>query len=240
MPRFFIEHINGDTHVINGSDALHISRSLRMKPGQKLTICDTEGFYYDCEIAEISDDKVRLNILEKRPCQTEPTVKVTLYQGLPKSDKMDVIIQKSVELGVAKIVPVIMERSVSRPDQKSAKKKLLRWQKIAESAAKQSARGLVPKVNNIISMKEAILDAAKSDTSIFFYEGGGENIGNLLTGFPNNISVFIGPEGGFSLDEVLELKASDIYAATLGSRILRTETAPISALSVIMYVTKNM
>lgn len=242
MPRFFIENIKSDSLTIDGPDAIHISRSLRMQKGDILTICDTKSTDYKCKITDINNDYVKLNVIEKYPCHNEPNINVTLYQAIPKSDKMDQIIQKSVELGVSSVVPVLMDRCISRPRDFAMAKKIKRWQKISQSAAEQSSRGIIPKISDTINIDQAIERSAKNDLSIFFYEDGGETISHILT-TPKKLetmSIFIGPEGGFSLDEVNKLTINGISPVTLGERILRTETAPIAALAIIMYITGNM
>lgn len=239
MPKFFVEYINGENHLIKGEDAKHIIKSLRMRVGDDIVICDTLGYDYSCKIYDIGENLVSLKILSRKKCESEPSIKVTLYQGLPKGEKMDLIVQKSVELGVFRIVPVMMNRCISTPSSKSLEKKITRWNKIAESAAKQSGRGIIPKVENMIKLNEALNFFGKDEKVIFFYEGGGESLGKLVKPSENKISIFIGPEGGFSLEEVEFLKSIGT-ASTLGKRILRTETAPIAALSAIMYVTGNM
>ena len=173
------------------------------------------------------------------PCQNEPDVFVTLYQALPKGDKMNFIVQKCVELGVSRIVPVITARCVSRPDEKSLKKKIARWQKIALQAAQQSRRGIIPEVCLCISLKQAAEQSAENDKNIFFYELGGESVKNILTEKPKTIGMFIGSEGGFEEAEAELVLSHGATAATLGKRILRAETAPLAALSVIMYQTDN-
>ena len=239
MPKFFVEYINGENHLIIGEDAKHIIKSLRMRVGDDIIICDTLGYDYSCKIYDIGENLVSLKILSRKKCESEPSIKVTLYQGLPKGEKMDLIVQKSVELGVFRIVPVMMTRCISMPSSKSLEKKIIRWNKIAESAAKQSGRGIIPSVENMIKLNEALNFFGKDEKVIFFYEGGGESLGKLVKSSENKISIFIGPEGGFSLEEVEFLKSIGT-ASTLGKRILRTETAPIAALSAIMYVTGNM
>lgn len=242
MPRFFIENIKSDSLIIEGADAIHISRSLRMKIGDIITICDTKSVDYTCEIENIDKTSVRLSVLEKYACKSEPNINIKLYQGIPKGDKMDQIIQKSVELGVNSIVPVIMDRCISRPIERAIINKVKRWQKISQSAAEQSGRGIVPKIYDSMTLDEAIKDSSNADIATFFYEDGGDTIRNFLNKkeSPTDIAIFIGPEGGFSLDEVERLKHNNIFPTTLGERILRTETAPVTALSLLMYLTGNM
>jgi 16S rRNA (uracil1498-N3)-methyltransferase len=238
MPRFFIDTIPDDEAIIKGEDAKHIEKSLRMTVGEKITLCDCLGNDYLGEIAQMDSDVVRVKIMEIQKSFAEPTVKVTLCQGLPKNDKMDWIIQKSVELGVTQIQPMETSRCVSRPDRKAAEKKIARWQKIALEAAKQSGRGMIPKVETIVSFKEAVQNA--EGKKILFYEGGGEKIRTLLNSEDQKATIFIGPEGGFSQEEVQMVTESGGVPATLGPRILRTETAPLAALTAIMMATDNL
>lgn len=242
MAWFFAESVTHPTHVITGEDALHIIKSLRMSIGEELTVCDGEGVQHDCVIENIQPGTVKVKIISSCPCENEPSVKVTLYQALAKGDKMDFIIQKAVELGVTEIVPTLTARCVSRPDDKSSKKKLERWNKIALQAAMQSRRGIIPQVMPIMKLYDAAGRAADT-TSIVCYELGGKPLGKLINPDNNeqrNISLFIGSEGGFESFEIDEIIACGGSAATLGNRILRAETAPIAALSVIMYLTGNL
>lgn len=240
MARFFIDKVLGKELIINGPDATHISRSLRMQIGDEITICDNNATDHLCIIKKIDKTEVFLKILKSFPCPNEPNIDVTLYQALPKSDKMDLIVQKTVELGINRIVPVLTKRCVSRPDKKSFDKKLLRWQKISEEAAKQSRRGRIPKIESLLNLEDAAKDSCKSQCSMVFYELHGKKIGDIIENIPKKISLFIGPEGGFSSDEISMLSSYNVVSATLGRRILRTETAPIAALSIIMYETGNL
>ena len=239
MPRFFKEYFK-DAPFIDGDDARHIARSLRMRVGETLTVCDTMGTDYLCEIAEIDEKRVLLNILEETENRTEPTVKVTLFQCNPKGDKLDTVVQKAVELGIDEIVPVLSEHCVSRPDQKSAGKKRDRMQKIADEAAKQSGRGKLPEIGKFISFKACCERMNDFDKSILFYELGGKPIAEIVNRDIKSIAIVIGPEGGFAKDEVELAKKSGAEIATLGPRILRTETAPLAALAAIMLLTDNL
>lgn len=244
MPRFFIENVSGESITVTGQDAAHISRSLRMKVGDKLTVCGGQGWDFLCEITDISDEAVGLRVTETVPTDSEPSVKVTLYQGVPKGDKLELIIEKTIELGVSRIVPVLMQRSVSRPDAKSAAKKHDRYQKLALSAAKQCGRGLVPTVEPMIPFAQMLPRLREHEAVIFFYECGGEPLRDVLGRIQakgiSDVAVVIGPEGGFDLGEAEALRQAEAFTATLGKRILRTETAPIAALSAIMFATGNM
>lgn len=240
MAWFFTdENINSNFYSISGENAKHISKSLRMSKGEEITLITPNKMQYDCQITEITSEFVNVEIVSKKICENEPDVFVTLYQALPKSDKMDFIIQKCVELGISKIVPVISARCISRPDEKSMKKKIERWQKISLQAAMQSRRGIIPKIENCMTFSKAIEKSKDDDKSIIFYELGGEKIKDILSEKPKTISMFIGSEGGFEKNEVEMFLQNTGRAATLGKRILRAETAPIAALSVIMYQTEN-
>ncbi len=248
MPRFFISYIPDETARIEGADARHIIRSLRMQPGEPLTICDSLGKDYDCEIESLEPEAVNLRILAIRETAAEPSVKVTLYQALPKSDKFDWVVQKTVELGVGRIIPVMTARCVSRPDEKSMRKKVERWQKIAAEAAKQSGRGILPRIGEPLSFSVAVEEAASrakeknggKAVALLFYEGGGERILRLVDEGAEEISIFIGPEGGFDPSEVELAVKRGVQTATLGPRILRTETAPIAAMAALMQATGNL
>lgn len=240
MAWFFTDsNIAGDTYVITGEDARHIEKSLRMKVHEELTLVSPEGIEHSCVIEGFSPEGVEVSVREKKLCDREASVQVTLYQSLTKGDKMDLIVQKSVELGVHRIVPVITSRCVSRPDEKSLMKKIQRWQKIALGAAQQSCRGIVPVVEDAVSFSEALEDAKKNDLSLIFYEGGGESLSTLLSGDVSTVAMFIGCEGGFDAAEVEAAKSKGAVPATLGKRILRAETAPLAALSAIMCLTGN-
>ncbi len=240
MPRFFLDFAGGDTAVISGQDARHICRALRMRVGDNLTVCDGRGTDYFSEITSMQEESVCVKVLYHTPTSCEPTTAVTLYQGLPKSDKLEWIIQKSVELGVTAIVPVEMSRSVARLDEKAARKRE-RWQKIADEAAGQSGRGILPVVSMPLTFAQA-LERMREDGSpvITFYEGGGQPLSQLVDTTTRSLAVVIGPEGGFEPSEIDALRAQGAHLATLGPRILRCETAPLAALSVIMALTGNM
>ncbi len=239
MPRFFKSDITGEQIIIDGKDAEHIGRSLRMKIGDEITICDCIGNDYFCKISSISDE-ICCSIMKKEKSKSEPNVHVTLYQAMPKSDKFETIIQKSVELGVTKIVPILTTRCVSRPDKKTMSKKLKRYEKISLEAAKQCGRGIIPEISDIMSFKEAITSMKTENHAILFYERGGINLKNFNFSAKDNISIMIGSEGGFSEEEAEFAKNNGVIIAGLGNRILRCETAPLAALSIIMNLTDNM
>ena len=238
MAWFFADSVNAPLHTITGEDAAHIIKSLRMKQGETLTICDSKEVRHDCIIESITGGEVEARVTDSYPCDNEPGTFVTLYQALAKGDKMDFIIQKAVELGVKEIVPVLTDRCVSRPDEKSMKKKIERWNKIALQAAQQSRRGAVPKVQPLMKLEQAA--KAAGDTAVVCYELGGSPLGDLTEKRQEKLSLFIGSEGGFESSEIAIILSHGGECATLGSRILRAETAPIAALSVIMYLTGNL
>lgn len=240
MPKFFIrkENINGDFINITGENIKHIKNVLRMKKGDVITLNDNEGTDYTVELKDFNDDCIVSYILKKETCNTEPKLEVTLYQGIPKSDKMDYIIQKTVELGIKKIVPVITERTVVKlKDEKDMEKKKTRWEKISEEASKQSNRGIIPEVAMPLSFEEALKDMSNKQLKLIPYEN--ENKNTLRSIFNDNYienaAFIIGPEGGFSENEIKKAERYGITPITLGPRILRTETAGIALLSILMY-----
>ncbi len=239
MPRFFSENFS-ETKAITGEDAHHISKVLRASVGDEITVCDTKGVDYLCQIADIKNGEISLNIIEEKKSDSEPNIAITLYQCMPKSDKLETVAQKSIELGVFRIVPVLSSRCVSRPDEKSAKKKVDRLNKIAEAAAKQSGRGIIPEVSNLIPFDSLLKEIKNHKLSIVFYELGGEPLRGLIKEGADDIAIIIGPEGGFSSEEIEKLNAAGAISATLGKRILRTETAPLAAISAIMLLSGNL
>ena len=240
MPRFFTNEIDENNITLTGSDAVHVGRSLRMKPGELLTVC-CGGIDYNCEISEITSDTVYLSLKEKVVCAAEPNIEVTLFQAVPKMDKLEYIIQKSVELGVSRIVPMLTWRCVSRPDERDFAKKLARLNKIAAEAAKQSGRGIIPQVTPIVSYKKALEMMKELDRNVLLYEEeGGVSFGEVdLTG-AKTVGLVIGSEGGFDREEAEACTAVGAAQVWLGKRILRCETAPITALSILMFLTNNM
>lgn len=239
MQKLFVENINDEKIILDGESARHVAKSLRMRVGDVICVTDGGGDDYGCQIEEITKDEVVLKVCYKQACESEPSCRVTIYQGVPKSSKMEDIIQKCVELGVCEIVPTLTKRCVSRPDDKAAGKKNQRYQKIALEAAQQSGRGIVPKIENMKTLRQAIAED-ESDVKIVFYEGGGEKLADIVKPDTESVSVFIGPEGGFEQEEVEQIEASGGVRATLGKRILRTQTAPVAALTAIMLLTGNL
>ncbi len=214
-----------------------------MKKGEGITVCDMHSLEYECLIEDFENDTVVLKIVSIKQGNTEPPYRLTLYQALPKSDKMEFIIQKAVEVGACRIVPFISERCISRPDKKSARSRSERWNKISLEAAKQSGRGIIPVVEDVCTLSDAFREAVKADVPILFYEGDNtvplkEVLGKYTESDKRedmSISVIIGSEGGFSQGEVELAKESGMIIAGLGPRILRCETAPVVALGAISY-----
>ncbi len=238
-PRFFGQS-DGEKAFITGEDAKHLSTVLRMKSGELVVLCDNNGTDSLCRISLCQRDMAELEVIESRKNEAEPTVEITLFQCLPKSDKMDFIVQKATELGSVSVVPVLSKRCVSRPDEKSALKKTERWQKIAEEAAKQSGRGRIPEIHPLTDFRKAVKEYSGKGTGILFYECGGKKISQLITSNIEKIGIFIGSEGGFEPEEAAFAEENGIALATLGKRILRCETAPVAALAVLMNLTGNM
>ena len=244
MPRFFVKNnqINGKNICIQGEDVKHITNVIRKQVGDNIEICNQDtGKAYKCEITEI-DEKTIISQINDEIQSIEDKIKVDIYQGLPKADKMELIIQKSVELGVNAIIPVEMNRCVVKIDNKSENKKIERWQKISESAAKQSGRNTIPKIKNITTIPKIIELKNEYDLIIVCYENEKENhIKTELMKLKNidkdnlNIAIVIGPEGGLEEKDVENLKQNGAKIVTLGNRILRTETVALNLLSIIMY-----
>ena len=241
MSKFFIpkENIKEDTITITGGDVVHISRVLRMGRGDMLTLCDGKGMDYEAEIENITADCIECGIVKKQKSNSEPDIKVTLVQGIPKASKMDYIIQKTTELGISRIIPCTLARCVVKlENRKAEEKKTERWQKISEEAAKQSGRGIIPEVSMPMSLDRVIDEICGCDIVFVPYECEEENnLRDVLTSCPNpkNAAFIIGPEGGFDISEIEKIRNAGITTVTLGKRILRTETAGEAALAMIMY-----
>ncbi|WP_295157749.1 16S rRNA (uracil(1498)-N(3))-methyltransferase [uncultured Ruminococcus sp.] len=241
MPRFFAnsEDINETTAVLRGADAVHIGRSLRMRLGDEVTVC-CGGKDYLCRIDTISDEQCGLTVLSVSDGSGEPDVRVTLYQAVPKSDKLELIVQKAVELGASEIIPVLTARCVSRPDEKSFRKKRERLNKIALEAAKQCGRSIVPTVGEMITADECAKRLGQHELGLICYEKGGEPLGEYVRRGIKDIGIFIGSEGGFEESEVEKCRENDAKVIGMGSRILRCETAPLAAIAIVMNLTGNM
>ena len=246
MQRIFVsEPVLTDEVSVYGEEAHHLARVLRMRVGEEFVVSSPDGTDSVCRITEINGELVRASVVRTEPNKAEPPYRVFLYQGMPKGDKTDVIIQKAVELGVYSVSFVVTERSVSRPDERSMEKKTERYRKISESAAAQSGRGYVPSIDFFCGFKNAVKRASEADVALFCYEGGGDKLSSLLSsakerfGKNVNIAVLIGPEGGFADAEAELAREAGFAFCTLGGRILRTETAGSHVLSCIAYEFEN-
>ena len=236
MPRFFCGQVCGDTAVVTGEDARHMALSLRMKTGEAVTVCDGAGRDYQCRIETISPEQVFLRVEESAPSAGEPCVEITLYQAMPKGDKFESIVQKAVELGAARIVPVLTHRCVSRPDEKAMRKKLERYNRIALEAAKQCGRGRIPHLEPKLHFSKALERIKSEPMAILFYENADRPLHQALRpGIGGRISLMVGSEGGFEPSEAAFAVENGLAALSLGSRILRCETAPVAALAAVLY-----
>lgn len=241
MQHFFVvpDQVRDGYIEITGSDVNHMKNVLRMKVGEQLEISDGNNKKYLCEIETLGTDLVTVQILEERKAENELPSKLFLFQGLPKSDKMELIVQKAVELGVWELIPVATKRAVVKLDEKKAVKKRERWNGISESAAKQAGRNIIPQVKPVMNFREALRYAADLDVLLIPYElaegilDTKERIRQIQPG--QSVGIFIGPEGGFEREEVELAMEAGAYPVTLGKRILRTETAGMTMLSVLMY-----
>ena len=240
MTRFFVspEELSGEFLVLTGENADH-AKVLRLKQGEDVLVCDGEGTECICVISDVSPGQISLVVQNRQMSQSEPGVKASIYMAFPKADKLEHVIQKATELGAYEIVAFPSARCVSRPDEKSLKKKQERWQKIAASASEQSGRGIIPKIVILDSYAAALDRAGKADTAILFYEN--EKATTLKMVLENHtfqtISLLTGPEGGLEKREVELAQNAGFRICTLGNRILRCETAPLCALSAVMYAT---
>lgn len=241
MQHFFVTPSQvGETDIyIEGSDVNHMKNVLRMRYGEELTVSDGDNLKYRCAVERYEEGRAVLKILERMQSDTELSSRIYLFQGLPKQDKMELIIQKAVELGVYRIIPVSTSRCVVKLDEKKAVKKAERWRQIAVSAAKQAGRGYIPEVVPVIAYQEALAQAKKLDVILIPYEleRGMRETRKIIEAIKpgQSIAVFIGPEGGFEKEEVEQALGCGARAVTLGRRILRTETAGLTVLSVLMF-----
>ena len=243
MPRFFMdEGVLSGIIQITGRDAEHIN-VLRLRPGETFTICDGRGTDYICRLLEKKGQGFEAEVIKTVSSEGEPTVNCTVYTAFPKGDKAETIIQKSVEHGAEKIVFFPSVRCVSRPDGKAVIKKLERWRKISEEAAKQSERGIIPEVDVLDSFEAAVAEASKAEMPLFFYEGDTDySIKQALSSKSkyDTVSVVTGPEGGFEPTEVTKAREHGMLISGMGKRILRCETAPLCALAAVMFHTDNL
>lgn len=241
MHHFFVtpDQVDEQNIYIKGSDVNHMRNVLRMKTGGQVEVSDGNNLKYLCKIVDYETDRAVLKILERRKADTELLSKLYLFQGLPKSDKMELIVQKAVELGAYKIVPVATKRCVVKLDAKKAEKKVERWNSIAESAAKQAGRSIIPEVSEVMSYQAALRMVKELDVVLIPYElaEGMEETKAVIKAMKSgqSVGIFIGPEGGFEQEEVEEAVMQGAKPVTLGRRILRTETAGMAMLSILMF-----
>lgn len=245
MPKFFVNQtqLKNKKIFIEGQDVKHIKNVLRMKVGEHIDVCNVDVTQnYECEIEEINNENIICKIIKERENDSESKVKITIFQGLPKADKMELVIQKSVELGVYNIVPVAMKRCVVKLDSKDVRKKVERWQKISEVAAKQCGRDIIPKVSEVVKIDDICKMMDSYDKIIVAYENEKDNtLKNeiqkirMLDKEEIKIGVLIGPEGGIDEKEIEILKSAGGNIVTLGKRILRTETVALNVLSILLY-----
>ncbi len=249
MPKFFVgeEQIEHDKIIINNTDVRHIKNVLRKQINDKIEICNqNNGKNYECKIEQINNETITCRILRQIESNAESNIQVDIFQGLPKSDKMELIIQKSVELGAYNIIPTNMKRCIVKIESKEEDKKIQRWQKIAEVAAKQSGRDIIPHISSILTIDDICKDVKNYDVILVAYEEEKQNtLKKELLQLKNldkqkiKIGILIGPEGGIDKAEIEKLKSYDAKIITLGNRILRTETVALNVLSIIMYELEN-
>ena len=238
MTRFFVEPAEweSDSPILTGEYAKH-AKVLRLKEGEEILLCDGEGRECLCQVTEVSDRQIELAVKARRASETEARVRVSIYMAFPKADKLEHVIQKATELGAYEIVAFPSARCISKPDDKSLAKKVERWQKIAASAAEQSGRGRIPQVLTLPSYKAALERAAQADQALLFYENERATTLRMAleSGTYETVSLLTGPEGGLEEAEVKQAMDAGLSVCTLGKRILRCETAPLCALSAVMY-----
>lgn len=241
MHKFFMDQVemSRDEIRIVGNDVNHIRNVLRLRTGERIMVSNSNGTDYICEIEQLDTEFVRAKIVDIEKNAAELPARIVLFQGLPKSDKMEWILQKAVELGAAEIVPVITKRTVVKVDEKKADKKIARYQAICEAAAKQSGRGIIPTVSSYMTFKEALQAASQLEMVMIPYEEA-EGIAYARKVIEEatdkkSIGIFIGPEGGFAKEEVELAQGIGAKVITLGNRILRTETAGMTVLSILMF-----
>ena len=240
MPRFFVNDILPEDKflLLQGENAAH-ARVLRLQPGEAVTVCDGKGTDYACTVSDVSDKGVSLVVHSSDRSTSEPQVFVTVYMGFAKADKFEHVVQKATELGAGRIVAFPCARCVSRPDERSVAKKLERWQKIAASASEQSGRGRVPEVTALPTYQAMLEEATGAELAVLFYENERScTFRQTIKAAPfASAALVTGPEGGFEAQEVALAEKAGLKICTLGNRILRCETAPLCALSALMYAT---
>lgn len=238
MARFFVEpdNMHSEFMVLTGENADH-AKVLRLKTGEEVSVCDGQGREAICVVSDVSPGQISLVVKSTTASDSEPKVKASIYMAFSKGDKFEHVVQKATELGAFEIVIFPSARCISRPDNKSLTKKLERWQRIASSAAEQSGRGVIPRVLAVNSYKEALQRAMLADKAVLFYENEKAVTFKmaLQSSSYSSVSLMTGPEGGFELHEVEEAAQAGLQICTLGKRILRCETAPLCALSALMY-----
>lgn len=238
MTRFFVEpeEMQSESIALTGENAKH-AKVLRLKDGEQVLVCDGQGQECLCVVSAVSDGCISLNVRQRRESETEAAVRVSVYMAFPKADKLEHVIQKATELGAYEIIAFPSARCISRPEEKSLGKKVERWQKIAASAAEQSGRGRIPQVITLPSYKAALERAAKADKALLFYENERATTLRMALegGAYRTVSLLTGPEGGLEEAEVKQAMDAGLSVCTLGRRILRCETAPLCALSAVMY-----
>lgn len=238
MTQFFVqpEELTGDMLILTGENAAH-AKVLRLKAGEQVLLCDGQGRECLCAVQDVTPGQLSLTVQERRESAAEPGVRVSVYMAFPKADKLEHVIQKATELGAYEIVAFPSARCISRPDEKSLRKKQERWQKIARSAAEQSGRGRIPQVVILPSFQEALRRGAQADKPLLFYENEqATTLQMALThGDWSSVALLTGPEGGLEASEVQLAREAGFGVCTLGPRILRCETAPLCALSAVMY-----
>lgn len=236
MPRFFVEPFSGNFVQLSGEVANHI-RVLRLRPGDELTLCNGTGTDYRCRLENADGETAFLTVLEQSSSRGEPAVEIRVYMAFAKSDKLEHVIQKATELGASEIIAYPSMRCVARYDGKTLKSKLPRWQKIAVSAAEQSGRGRIPAVRVLNSWQAVLVEAQQTDLPLFFYERAQDNaLHQLAVSRPwRSAAILTGPEGGYTETEAAQAAEAGLLTASLGSRILRCETAPLAALSGLLF-----
>ena len=238
MTRFFVEQdiCCEDMLTLTGENVQH-AKVLRLKAGETVLLCDGQGMEAICSVTQVGNEEIVLSVKDRQLSSSEAAVRVSVYVAFPKADKLEHVIQKATELGAYEIVAFPSARCISRPDEKSLKKKLERWQKIAASAAEQSGRGRIPQVLTLGSYQEALERASQADKALLFYENEQATTLKmaLSAGSYTTVSLMTGPEGGLEQAEVEKAEAAGLQVCTLGKRILRCETAPLCALSAVMY-----
>lgn len=241
--RFFVteDRIAGTLVRLEPGDAIHVSRVLRMRPGEQITVCSTDGRAYTCRLAQVDKREVTAEILSSQPYDNEPSAFVTVYAGLSKGDRMDYLIQKCVECGASRVVPFVSRHCVVRPEPGDLAKKRQRYQRIALEASKQCQRSRVVQVGEIVLLEEALSQAGQADCPLFLYEKERQRGLSVVLreAEGSRYSVVAGPEGGFSPEEAAMAQELGLHCVSIGPRILRCETAPVAALCAIMYQTGN-